>query len=142
MYMQMVESAGPPPWVYTDDDVYCDKLLGDVAIFIARETGIDQSLLDAYLSHLQAPIPTNEEAEVADSSSLVNKEQFIRDGSAVVEYSVQAEGSPSETSGDGMNEAGDSPSDATTGVVDLSSSSDAVESEAEALPPPKASQLD
>lgn len=49
---QIVGHLGPPPWGATDDAVLSDKLLGDVATFVVKASGLHTSFLDFYLSLL------------------------------------------------------------------------------------------
>jgi len=55
LFGQLAEPIGAPPWQYGEDDVLCDKLLGDVALFVGRNSGVHPSLVEEYLAVLQAP---------------------------------------------------------------------------------------
>jgi hypothetical protein len=49
---QMVGNLGSPPWKFTDDDLICSKLLGDVARFMVQVSGLKPSFLEVYLDLL------------------------------------------------------------------------------------------
>lgn len=76
---QMIGDLGPPTWSMTEDDLFGDKLLGDVARFLVRASGLDDSFLEKYHALLygstsstnQSTIPLPE-AE-SDTSSAANQ---------------------------------------------------------------------
>ncbi len=61
---QMVGGLGAPPNRRSRDDLIAEKLLGDVARFVVRATGLHESFLESYLGLLQNAEPIQDELEL------------------------------------------------------------------------------
>lgn len=64
---QIVGNLGAPPWSYNDDDLIGDKLLGDIAQFMVRASGLKPAFLEFYLGLLQQPAPPQKDLPLANN---------------------------------------------------------------------------
>lgn len=52
---QMIGKLGSPPWEENDDDFICNKLLGDIAQFLVKVSGLNQAFAEEYINLLNSP---------------------------------------------------------------------------------------
>ena len=67
---QMVGDLGKPPWEADDDDLICNKLLGDIAQFLARASKLKPTFIEEYLRLLHA---SYEQRSASDNSTNMAK---------------------------------------------------------------------